>query len=83
MLRGGSRFNSESKFRFKTLGFYFEPEIVTFEPHRMLVWSAKGAMLVPPAMAIELFRYRGAPRKGGTLRIRFLFMSAVILPSEQ
>ena len=41
-LRGGSRLNPESKFRFKTLGFYFEPEIVTFEPHRMLVWSAKG-----------------------------------------
>jgi hypothetical protein len=29
MLRGGSRLNSESKFRFRTLGFYFEPEIVT------------------------------------------------------
>ena len=42
MLRGGSRLNPESKFRFKTLGLYFEPEIVTFEPHRMLVWSAKG-----------------------------------------
>ena len=42
MLRGGSRLNAESKFRFKTLGFYLEPEIVTFEPHRMLVWSAKG-----------------------------------------
>jgi len=42
MLRGGSRLNSESKFRFKTLGFYFEPEIVAFEPHRMLVWLAKG-----------------------------------------
>lgn len=42
MLRRGSRLEPLSKFRFKTLGFYFEPEVVTFEPYRMLVWSAKG-----------------------------------------
>ncbi len=29
-------------FRFKTLQHYFEPEVVTFDPCRMLVWSAKG-----------------------------------------
>ena len=42
MLHGGSRLSAGAKFRFKTLGFYFEPEIVTFEPYQMLVWSAKG-----------------------------------------
>jgi hypothetical protein len=39
---GGSLISANSKFRFKTLGFYFEPEVVTFQPHRMLIWSAKG-----------------------------------------
>ena len=42
ILRGGSRLSSGSKFRFKTLGLYFEPEVVLCEPHRMLVWSANG-----------------------------------------
>jgi hypothetical protein len=42
ILRGGWCLSSDSKFRFKTLGFYFEPEVVTFEPHHTLVWSAKG-----------------------------------------
>ena len=42
VLRGGSLLNAHSKFRFKTLRFYFEPEVETFEPYRMLVWSAKG-----------------------------------------
>lgn len=41
-LRGGPLLSAHSKFRFKTLGLYFEPEVVTFEPQRMLVWSAKG-----------------------------------------
>ena len=41
-LRGGPQLSPSSKFRFKTLGFYFEPEIVTFEPYQMLVWSATG-----------------------------------------
>ena len=31
-----------AKFRFKTLRYYFEPEVVTFEPNRMLAWCAKG-----------------------------------------
>ena len=42
ILGGVSLLGAHSKFRFKTLGFYFEPEIVTFEPHRMLVWAATG-----------------------------------------
>jgi hypothetical protein len=42
ILRDGPFLSATSKFRFKTLGFYFEPEIVTFKPHRMLVWSAIG-----------------------------------------
>ncbi len=39
---GGPLLDANSKFRFKTLRFYFEPEIVTFKPNRMLIWSAKG-----------------------------------------
>jgi hypothetical protein len=42
VLRGGPQLSANGKFRFKTLGFYFEPEVVTFDPCRMLVWSAKG-----------------------------------------
>src|ERR1700689_5026980 len=42
VLRGGPVLSADSKFRFKTIGFYFEPEIETFQPSRMLVWSAKG-----------------------------------------
>jgi len=42
VVRGGPRLSARSKFRFKTLGFYFEPEIDTFDPSRMLVWSATG-----------------------------------------
>jgi len=42
ILRGGPLLSANSKFRFKTLRFYFEPDIETFEPSRMLVWSAKG-----------------------------------------
>jgi hypothetical protein len=34
VLRGGTNLSAGGKFRFKTLGFYFEPEIATFEPHR-------------------------------------------------
>ncbi len=34
----------DSRFRFKTLGFYFEPEIETFEPYHLLVWTAKGPL---------------------------------------
>lgn len=41
-LRGGPLLSAGGRFRFKTLGFYFEPEIETYEPNRMLVWSAKG-----------------------------------------
>lgn len=42
ILRGGQVLGPGSRFRFKTLQHYFEPEVVTFEPSRMLVWSAKG-----------------------------------------
>jgi len=42
VLSGGPILGPKSKFRFKTLRFYFEPEIETFEPPRMLIWSAKG-----------------------------------------
>ncbi len=42
ILRGGPLLTAASKFRFKTLGFFFEPEIETFEPYRELSWSAKG-----------------------------------------
>lgn len=42
VLRGGPLLTAKAKFRFKTLRFYFEPEIVTFDPPRMLVWSAHG-----------------------------------------
>jgi hypothetical protein len=42
MLRGGSQLSPGSKFRFKTLDRYFEPEVLTFVPERMLVWKAVG-----------------------------------------
>jgi hypothetical protein len=42
MPSGGIVLAAHSKFRFKTLRFYFEPEVTVFEPVRMLVWSAKG-----------------------------------------
>ncbi len=42
MLKGGPMLGAGSKFRFKTLRTYFEPEVVTFDSCRMLVWSAKG-----------------------------------------
>jgi hypothetical protein len=60
ILGGGSLLSANSKFRFKTLGFYFEPEIVTFEPHRMLVWSAKG-----PAGTSGSHAWYIEPRPGG------------------
>ncbi|WP_375382828.1 SRPBCC domain-containing protein [uncultured Sphingomonas sp.] len=42
MLSGGPLLGPDASFRFKTLGFYFEPRIDTFDPARLLVWSAKG-----------------------------------------
>ena len=42
ILRGGPVLEAGSKLRFRTLGHYFEPEVTTFEAHRMLVWAAKG-----------------------------------------
>ena len=42
ILRGGPVLETDTKFRFKTLGLYFEPEIENFEPYRELSWSAKG-----------------------------------------
>jgi hypothetical protein len=44
IIRGGPLLGAKSKFRFKTLNLYFEPEIETFEPSRMLVWLAKGPL---------------------------------------
>ena len=42
ILRGGPGLQAQGKFRFKTLGRFFEPEVVTFQPNRQLIWSAKG-----------------------------------------
>ena len=42
VLTGGNGLQAGTRFRFKTLRRYFEPEVVTFEPCRMLVWSATG-----------------------------------------
>lgn len=42
VLRGGPLLGADSQFRFKTLGYYFEPEVVTYRPYQMLIWSAKG-----------------------------------------
>ncbi|RBP08585.1 hypothetical protein DFR50_12567 [Roseiarcus fermentans] len=36
------RLTGRREFRFKTLGYSFEPEVVTFDPYSMLVWSANG-----------------------------------------
>ena len=42
VLSGGPVLSTNSKFRFKTLDLYFEPEVEIYEEPRMLVWSAKG-----------------------------------------
>jgi hypothetical protein len=42
VLRGGPVLSAKGKFRFKTIGFYFEPDVVTFSPYRLLIWVAKG-----------------------------------------
>ena len=60
ILRGGPLLSEKSKFRFKTLGFYFEPEIDTFQPSRMLVWSANG-----PAGASGAHGWYIEPTPGG------------------
>jgi len=39
---GGPQLGPGSKFRFKTLGLYFEPQVEVFEPLRILIWSARG-----------------------------------------
>ena len=44
ILKGGPRLEAGSRFRFRTLRTYFEPDIVTFDACRMLVWSAKGPL---------------------------------------
>jgi uncharacterized protein YndB with AHSA1/START domain len=44
LLQSGPRLGPDSKFRFKTLGFYFEPWVETFDPPHMLVWLAKGPL---------------------------------------
>jgi hypothetical protein len=42
ILRGGSILQPDARFRFKTLGRYFEPDVVRFDVCRMLIWTAKG-----------------------------------------
>ena len=44
ILQGGQHLSPGAKFRFKTLDLYFEPEVITFEPNRLLVWRAKGPL---------------------------------------
>lgn len=44
IIRGYDTLTSDSQFRFKTLGMYFTPQIVTFETNKMLVWSATGPL---------------------------------------
>ena len=60
VLRGGPLLSVNGMFRFKTLGFSFEPVITTFEPERMLVWSAKG-----PAGTSGAHAWYIEPRAGG------------------
>lgn len=60
ILRGGPQLTNQSQFRFKTLGFYFEPTIECFQPHRALSWSAKG-----PAGTSGAHAWYIAPRPGG------------------
>ena len=62
MLRGGPLLSAQSKFRFKTLGFYFEPDIETFEPFKMLIWSAKGPAGTRGAHAWYIERKTGGCR---------------------
>jgi hypothetical protein len=50
ILRGGPLLSGESKFRFKTLGFYFEPEIDTFN----LPECSSGRQTGPPAPAVRM-----------------------------
>lgn len=42
ILQGGPLLELRSQFRFKTLGRYFEPIVLIFEPAEMLAWSAAG-----------------------------------------
>jgi hypothetical protein len=42
VLRGGPVLSAKGKFRFKTIGFYFEPDVVMFSPYRVLIWLARG-----------------------------------------
>jgi hypothetical protein len=62
MLRGGPLLSAQSKFRFKTLGFYFEPDIETFEPFKTLIWSAKGPAGTRGAHAWYIERKTGGCR---------------------
>ncbi len=42
LLRGGPVLAPDGKFRFRTLGFTFEPEVTNFTPNQDLAWTAKG-----------------------------------------
>jgi len=62
LLRGGPLLSARSKFRFKTLGLYFEPEIETFKPFETLIWSAKGPAGTRGAHAWYIDRKAGGCR---------------------
>ena len=42
ILTSGPVLAQASQFRFKTIGFYFEPVVETFQPFNTLIWTAKG-----------------------------------------
>src|ERR1017187_265402 len=62
MLRDRPLPPAQAKFRFKTLGFYFEPDIETLEPFEMLIWSAKGPAGTRGAHAWYIERKTGGCR---------------------
>ncbi len=62
ILRGGPSLSAQSKFRFKTIGFYFQPDIETFHPFQTLIWSAKGPAGTRGAHAWYIERNSGGCR---------------------
>ncbi len=74
LLRGGPRLDVGAKFRFKTLGFHFEPEVTTFSPPRMLIWSAKG-----PAGTRGAHAWHIEPTPGGCRVVTEEFQTGFVL----
>lgn len=62
ILRGGPLLGANSKFRFKTLNLYFEPEVTACIPQRMLVWHATGPLGSSGAHAWYIERTEGGCR---------------------